>query len=50
MSQFNQYWAGLVPGVKPTAGYPQDAVRFLADIRPYLEDHDIPMRSLWRRK
>lgn len=32
MHAFNGYWAGVVPGVRPTAGYPVDAARFLGDI------------------
>jgi hypothetical protein len=32
MARFNRYWAGHVPGVKPTAGYYNDGLRFLDDI------------------
>ena len=50
MAQFNKYWADLVPGVKPTAGYPLDALRFLNDIHPTLAARGIAMESVWRRK
>ena len=29
---FNKYWQERLPGLKPTAGYPEDARRFLRDI------------------
>ncbi len=32
MERFNRFWAMHVPRLKPTAGYPQDAQRFLQDI------------------
>ncbi len=32
MELLNAYWSAAVPGVRPTAGYPQDAKRFLVDI------------------
>ncbi len=32
MLLFNQYWTAIVPDLKPTAGYPEDARRFLADL------------------
>lgn len=31
MMRFNRYWCGLAPELKPTAGYTQDARRWLAD-------------------
>ena len=34
MEGWNAYWARAVPGLRPTAGYPQDAERFLAAIEP----------------
>lgn len=33
MRLFNAYWSQRVPGIRPTAGYPVDADRFLADLR-----------------
>lgn len=32
MKLFNSWWAEKVPGIRPTAGYPQDAKRFIADL------------------
>lgn len=34
MLSFNRFWAERVSGLKPTAGYYRDALRFLADIDP----------------
>ena len=33
MKLFNSWWVKRVPGIRPTAGYPQDARRFIADIK-----------------
>lgn len=33
MELFNRFWRGLQPELKPTAGYPLDAGRFLEDIQ-----------------
>jgi ribonuclease HII len=48
MRQFNRFWATHVPGLKPTAGYPVDARRFLADIRPAMAALGIPEEAVWR--
>ena len=50
MEQFNQFWQRHVPGLKPTAGYPTDAVRFFADIGAAVTRLGVPVESLWRRK
>jgi len=34
MHHFNKYWQENVPGLRPTAGYPNDGKRFLRDIEP----------------
>jgi ribonuclease HII len=34
MILFNRYWTTLIPNLKPTAGYPEDARRFLSEIGP----------------
>lgn len=34
MERFNAYWRGLLPELRPTAGYYTDAHRFLRDIDP----------------
>ena len=36
MLNFNAYWHELLPELRPTAGYYQDARRFLGDIQPAL--------------
>jgi hypothetical protein len=48
MRQFNRYWLSKVPGLRPTAGYPTDAGRFFADIRPALTADGTDERLVWR--
>jgi hypothetical protein len=50
MHEFNRFWQGHVPGVKPTAGYPGDAARFFDAIRAAAERLGIGEAALWRRK
>lgn len=50
MIQFNEFWAKRVPGLKETAGYPVDAVRFLADIRAAMTAEGIAEERVWRVK
>ena len=50
MSQFNRFCEKHVPGLKPTAGYPTDAKRFYAEIRPTLAALGIAEDSVWRQK
>jgi hypothetical protein len=50
MLEFNHFWQQHVPGLKPTAGYPTDAARFLEDIRPALERLGMSEDRVWRRK
>jgi hypothetical protein len=50
MLEFNAFWQAQVPGLKPTAGYPGDALRFFETIRPAAERLGIPADALWRRK
>lgn len=50
MGEFNRFWRMHVPDVKPTAGYPGDAARFLADIRPAMHRLGIDETAMWRRK
>src|SRR5205085_11536981 len=50
MREFNRFWQAHVPGLKPTAGYPTDAARFLEAIRPTAERLGITEAVLWRRK
>lgn len=50
MGEFNAFWQRHVPGLKPTAGYPVDAGRFFAEIRPACTALGISERQVWRRK
>ena len=50
MAEFNAYWRTHVPGLKPTAGYPGDAARFLEAIRPALATLKIREEVIWRRR
>lgn len=50
MRAFNQFWCDRVPGLQPTAGYPQDAKRFRADIAETQKRLHIEDRILWRVK
>ena len=50
MGQFNRFWATHVPGIKPTAGYPVDAVRFYQQIRPAMERLGFAEAQVWRSR
>ena len=43
MTRFNRYWCGQLPGLKATAGYTQDARRWLNDAKSVV---DAPMREM----
>lgn len=46
--QFNKFWIGHVPGLRPTAGYPTDARRYFEAIRPTMERLGICESAVWR--
>ncbi len=50
MLEFNRFWRAHVPDLKPTAGYPGDAARYFAAIRPLLADLGLTEDAVWRRK
>jgi hypothetical protein len=50
MDAFNAFWAARVPNLAPTAGYPQDARRFLAEIAAKQRELGIDDAILWRKK
>jgi len=50
MQAFNEFWRRCVPGLQPTAGYPQDAKRFRADIAETQRELHISDRVLWRMR
>lgn len=50
MESFNAFWCARVPGLKPTAGYPQDAKRFRLAIEPEAARLDWPPHLWWRAR
>jgi len=50
MRAFNAFWCDKVPDLKPTAGYPQDAKRFKAEIADKQNELGIEDRVLWRNR
>jgi hypothetical protein len=50
MRALNEYWCCRVPGLLPTAGYPEDAKRFRADIADTQRRLQIADRLVWRVK
>jgi ribonuclease HII len=50
MREFNHFWQEQVPNLKPTAGYPGDAARFLEAIRAAAGRLGLAERALWRQK
>ena len=48
MAAFNSFWQLQVPGLKPTAGYPQDARRFSEQIDEVRQQLEIENDLLWR--
>jgi ribonuclease HII len=50
MLEFNRFWQEHVPDLRPTAGYPGDAARFLKAIRVALDKLGLREETLWRRK
>lgn len=50
MAELNAWFARRVPGLRPTAGYPGDAPRFLADVAEALESENIERGELVRER
>ncbi len=50
MHEFNAFWRQHRPELKPTAGYPTDAARFMDAIRPVAAQLGIAESALWRNK
>jgi hypothetical protein len=48
MSDLNAFWRQHLPHLQPTAGYPVDARRFMAEIETLRQQLGIPKRVLWR--
>jgi hypothetical protein len=50
MAAFNAHWTARVPGLRPTAGYPLDAVRFRSVIEPHCRERGLDPDAWWRRR
>ncbi|MDR1484271.1 MAG: hypothetical protein LBT09_05565 [Planctomycetaceae bacterium] len=50
MQRFNFFWRQKIPAIKPTAGYPEDAKRFMAEIGDTLAELKIAQNEIWRLK
>ena len=50
MRAFNAFWTQRVSGLRPTAGYPQDAKRFKAEIAAVQYELGIADQWLWRTR
>jgi len=50
MLRFNAFWQDQVPGLQPTAGYPEDAKRFKRQIAAAQERLGIADENLWRKR
>ena len=50
MRAFNNFWTTKLPGLKPTAGYPNDAKRFRAEIEQLQRNLKIDDRLIWRNR
>lgn len=50
MARLNAWWTSACPGLRPTAGYWVDGLRFLKDIASYCEKHNIHTEILRRSR
>jgi hypothetical protein len=50
MLAFNRFWCQRLPELRPTAGYPGDALRFWNEIRPLQTELGIDDELLWRTR
>ena len=50
MELFNRFWLEQIPGLKPTKGYPQDALRFRRDVEEKRQELGIPDEVFWRNR
>jgi len=49
MHAFNAFWCSRMPGLRPTAGYPSDAIRWRRDAATAIEQEQLAEAVLWRR-
>ncbi len=50
MGAFTDYWTTKLPGIRPTAGYPQDAKRFRAEVERAMAELDLAPIVWWRNR
>ena len=50
MELFNGYWLGLVPQIKPTAGYYTDGTRFYREIQEHVGRLGFDQDMIWRQR
>ncbi len=50
MEAWNVFWTSLIPGLKPTAGYPSDAKRFRSAIAKTQQQLEIAEQLVWRMR
>ncbi len=50
MRAFNRHWATRISGIRPTAGYPQDAKRFITEVSRHAKAAALDHRLWIRRK
>ena len=50
MDRFNAWWRELIPGLTPTAGYPEDARRFCGEIAEKMEELRLDRGEFWRER
>jgi hypothetical protein len=50
MLEFNRFWQTRLPGLRATAGYPGDSLRYWEIIEPLAARLGLPADTLWRRK
>ncbi|MBP3695414.1 MAG: hypothetical protein J6J31_13380 [Thermoguttaceae bacterium] len=48
MDRFNAWWRERIPGLTPTAGYPEDARRFRSEIAEKMEELRLDWGDFWR--
>jgi hypothetical protein len=50
MERLNAWWAGRLPGLRPSAGYGLDAGRWFRQVEPRLEAEGVPRDAVWRAR
>ncbi len=50
MDVFNAHWAARIPGIRPTAGYPNDSLRFRKEVEPAYRARGLDPNLWWRLK